>query len=103
MLPLVPSHCRRFPSGDLIDQTARLIGDSEMSVVILPGNHDPLTPDSVYRRGGLSDPNNVKVIGLHDEDANVFAEWGLEIWGNAPRNSARPQREKTLASNTSLS
>ena len=67
----------------LIDQTARLIGDSDVPVVILPGNHDPLTPDSVYRRGGLSDPNNVKVIGLHDEDAIVFSEWSLEIWGNA--------------------
>ena len=27
--------------------------DYARPVVILPGNHDPLTPDSVYRRGGL--------------------------------------------------
>src|SRR5829696_8021649 len=67
----------------LIDQTAQLLGDSDMSVVILPGNHDPLTPDSVYRRGGLSDPNNVTVLGVSVDQGAVLPELELEIWGHA--------------------
>ncbi len=70
----------------LIDDTARVIADSKLQVVILPGNHDPLTPDSVYRRGGLADPANVKVIGLTEEQALLFPALDLEIWGHAHRD-----------------
>src|SRR6266540_6442972 len=34
-----------------LDRAARLLADAGRPVVILPGNHDPLTPDSVCRRG----------------------------------------------------
>jgi DNA repair exonuclease SbcCD nuclease subunit len=52
-------------------------------IVILPGNHDPLTPDSVYRRGGLAEIPNVRILGLNIGQAVTFAEFELEIWGRA--------------------
>jgi DNA repair exonuclease SbcCD nuclease subunit len=67
----------------IVDDTAQCIRDSKLPVVVLPGNHDPLTPDSVWRRGGLADPNNVTVLGLHVEQAAHFPQWDLEIWGHA--------------------
>ncbi|HZU05571.1 MAG TPA: metallophosphoesterase [Chloroflexota bacterium] len=66
----------------LLDQAAQLLAASALRVVILPGNHDPLTPDSVYRRG-LAALANVWVLGLHVEQAVVFPELELEVWGNA--------------------
>jgi len=48
-------------------------------VVILPGNHDPLTPDSVYRRGGLGEISNVRILGLNVDKAVLFPEYELEI------------------------
>lgn len=65
----------------LLDRAARLMADSSLPIVILPGNHDPLTPDSVYRRGGLADPPNVFVLGVSVDEAAVFPELELDIWG----------------------
>src|SRR5438093_1006968 len=76
------------------ERAARLLADAPRPVVILPGNHDPLTPDSVYRRGGLAEPVNVTVLGLPD-DAVVFPALDLEIWGHAHRdyNDMAPLRD----------
>ena len=60
-----------------------MLRDYQKPVVILPGNHDPLTPDSVYRRGGLGDIPNVNILGLNAGSAVTFAELELEIWGHA--------------------
>jgi DNA repair exonuclease SbcCD nuclease subunit len=65
----------------LLDEAARMLDDARLSVVILPGNHDCLTPNSVYRRGGLADPANVDVLGITVDEAAVFPELELEIWG----------------------
>ncbi|MCH7953960.1 MAG: metallophosphoesterase [Chloroflexi bacterium] len=66
----------------VLDQTARRLGDSSLTVVILPGNHDCITPDSVYRRGGVSAVTNVHVIGL-DAESLDFPDLDLQIWGKA--------------------
>lgn len=71
---------------DLLDHTARLLGDSRLPVVILPGNHDPVIPESVYLRGGVSDPANVHVLGVTHDEAVVVPEFELEIWGHAHRD-----------------
>lgn len=68
---------------DLLEQAGKILQDHQDAIVILPGNHDPLTPDSVYRRGGLSSIPNVKIIGLNVDEAVVFPELDLEIWGRA--------------------
>jgi len=71
---------------DLLDRTARLLGDVAVPVVILPGNHDPAIPESAYRRGGISDPANVHVLGITHDEAVLFEELELEIWGHAHRD-----------------
>ena len=68
---------------DLLDRTARLLADAARPVVILPGNHDPLIPESAYRRGGIAEPVNVHVLGLTHDEAVVFDDLELEIWGRA--------------------
>ncbi len=67
----------------LLDSTARLLGDAAIPIVILPGNHDCITADSVYRRGGIGDVPNVHVLGVSVEQAVLFPAFDLEVWGNA--------------------
>ncbi len=38
----------------VLDRVGRLLSDAGMPVVILPGNHDPAMPNSVFERGGLA-------------------------------------------------
>ena len=68
---------------DLLEDAGKILRDHQDPIVILPGNHDPLTPDSVYRRAGLSSIRNVKILGLNVDEAVVFPELDLEIWGRA--------------------
>ncbi len=68
---------------ELLERAAQIMSDYRSPVVILPGNHDPLTPDSVYRRGGLAQIPNVRILGLNVDQAIIFSEFELEIWGRA--------------------
>ena len=68
---------------DLLERAAQMMRDYRSPIVILPGNHDPLTPDSVYRRGGLAEIPNVRILGLNVDQAVMFSEFELEIWGRA--------------------
>ncbi len=70
----------------VLDRVARVMADASLPVVILPGNHDCLASDSVYRRGGLADPANVHVIGVTADEAVRFADLDLEIWGRPHRD-----------------
>src|SRR5499425_1103808 len=72
----------RQPIG-LLERAARILREYNKPIVILPGNHDPLTPDSVYRRGGLAHIPNVRILGLNVDQAVTFFEFELEIWGRA--------------------
>ena len=67
---------------ELLERAAQMLRDYGKPVVILPGNHDPLTPDSVYRRGGLGEVCNVRILGLNSDKAVLFPEFELEIWGH---------------------
>jgi DNA repair exonuclease SbcCD nuclease subunit len=67
----------------LLERAAQMMRDYRKPIVILPGNHDPLTPDSVYRRGGLAEIPNVRILGLNVDQAVMFSEFELEIWGRA--------------------
>jgi DNA repair exonuclease SbcCD nuclease subunit len=68
---------------ELLERAAQMMRDYRNPIVILPGNHDPLTPDSVYRRGGLARIPNVRILGLNVDQAVIFSEFELEIWGRA--------------------
>lgn len=72
----------RQPLG-LLERAAQMLRDYGKPVVILPGNHDPLTPDSVYRRGGMGQIPNVSILGLTVDQAVMFEQFELEIWGHA--------------------
>ncbi|MGH7930520.1 MAG: metallophosphoesterase family protein [Candidatus Binatia bacterium] len=67
----------------LLQRAAQILRDYARRVVILPGNHDPLTPDSVYRRGGLANVPNVSILGLNVDETVTFSDLELGIWGKA--------------------
>ena len=69
--------------GELLERAAQILRDYGDPIVILPGNHDPLTPDSVYRRGGLAQIPNVHILGLNVDQSVMFPHYELEIWGRA--------------------
>ena len=64
----------------LLEEVSAVMADAGLPIIILPGNHDPLTPDSVYRRPEFSNAGNVHVLGL-TADTGDFPELDLEIWG----------------------
>ncbi len=66
-----------------LDAVARMLDDAGARIVILPGNHDPITSDSVYRRGSLADVPNVHVLGVSSEERFLWPERDLEVWGRA--------------------
>ena len=67
----------------VLARAAQILRDYGKRVVILPGNHDPLTPDSVYRRGGLANVPNVRILGLNIDETVTFDDLELNIWGKA--------------------
>jgi DNA repair exonuclease SbcCD nuclease subunit len=73
-------------STGILDRAGELLAGAEMPIVILPGNHDPALPNSVFVRGGFARLRNVRILGVTDEDAVVFPAFDLEIWGHAHRD-----------------
>jgi DNA repair exonuclease SbcCD nuclease subunit len=69
--------------ADIVSRCVSLLQSAGRPVIVLPGNHDPLTPDSVWRRGGLDTLLNVHIIGLTHDVTMHFPEHDLEIWGHA--------------------
>jgi len=67
----------------VIDRAAGIMRDFGVPIVVLPGNHDPLTQDSVYRRPELKTLSNLCVLGLSVDGAVIFPSLGLEVWGRA--------------------
>ena len=66
----------------VLENFSRILAESGLEVVVLPGNHDCLSENSVYRRGGIASIPNVHVIGV-DSEAFLLPEFGLEVWGRA--------------------
>jgi DNA repair exonuclease SbcCD nuclease subunit len=73
-------------SAGILDGAGRLLVEAETPIVILPGNHDPALPNSVYLRGGFERIPNVRILGVTDEEAVLFPAHDLEIWGHAHRD-----------------
>ena len=70
----------------VIERAGRLLADAGMPVVILPGNHDPALPGSVFVRGGFAQIPNLAILGVTHDEAVLFPEHDLEIWGHAHRD-----------------
>ena len=75
----------RLPDA-FLRETARILEEAPIEIVMLPGNHDPAIKNSVYHRSGISDPDNVYVLGVTHRNAVVFSSFDLEIWGHAHRH-----------------
>ena len=69
-----------------IDRAGTLLGDARLPVVILPGNHDPATPDSSWLRGRFDEIGNVAILGITNDRRIAFPGLDLELWGNAHRD-----------------
>ena len=85
MLAVDTFDCHRLPT-DLLERAAAIISAAALPVVLLPGNHDPAVPDAVYHGGALSAVDNLHVLGVTHDEAVLFADIGLEIWGRAHRD-----------------
>jgi DNA repair exonuclease SbcCD nuclease subunit len=77
--------CHRVPPV-LLDRAAALISAAALPVVLLPGNHDPAVADAVYHNEALAGLDNLHVLGVTHEEAVLFADIDLEIWGRAHRD-----------------
>src|SRR4051794_17894821 len=62
----------------VVDRAARLLAEPGVPVVMLPGNHDPALPDSVFVRGGIARIPNVHVLGVTHNEAVTFPAYDLE-------------------------
>jgi DNA repair exonuclease SbcCD nuclease subunit len=69
-----------------IDRAGRLLADAGLPIVILPGNHDPATTDSIWLRGRFDEIGNLAILGITNDRAIAFPAQQLEIWGNAHRD-----------------
>jgi DNA repair exonuclease SbcCD nuclease subunit len=72
----------RLPMA-ILELATECLSYATLPVVILPGNHDPLTEGSVYERGRLADLPNVHVIGHSGNNSVILDALDLEIWGDA--------------------
>ncbi len=73
-------------SAAVIDRAGALLADARVPIVILPGNHDPALPDSVYIKGGYTRIPNLAILGVTHDEAVIFDGFDLEIWGHAHRD-----------------
>jgi DNA repair exonuclease SbcCD nuclease subunit len=69
-----------------IERAGQLLADAGLPVVILPGNHDPATPNSIWLRGRFDEIGNVALLGITNDRAVRFPDLDLELWGNAHRD-----------------
>lgn len=87
-------------SGDLFDtgyatkETMELIAaqfadNPGCRFVIAPGNHDPLTPRSPYRK--IKFPNNVYIFADDDITKFSFDDIGVDVYGWAFTDSKKPE------------
>ena len=73
-------------SAGILGRDGRLLAETGMPVVILPGNHDPAAAGSVFVRGGFAELPNVSILGVTHDEAVPFGAFDLEIWGHAHRD-----------------
>src|SRR2546421_665491 len=71
---------------DLIERSAAVIAAAGIPVVLLPGNHDPAIPEAVYHHGALAGLDHLHVLGVTHDEAIVFPQLDLEIFGRAHRD-----------------
>lgn len=68
-------------STPVLQEAADFIAGAGMPVLILPGNHDPIMPECLFRRAGLTQRESVFIFGVEGRDRVEFAELDVEILG----------------------
>ena len=69
-----------------IERAGMLLAEAPLPVVILPGNHDPASADSIWMRGRFDEIGNLAILGITNERRIAFPGLDLELWGNAHRD-----------------
>lgn len=69
-------------SAAIIQQSVGLLQAAARRIVILPGNHDPVTKDSVWLRGGLNQLPHVAILGVTHDTTVHYPGHDIEIWGH---------------------
>ncbi|MBI4297659.1 MAG: metallophosphoesterase [Chloroflexi bacterium] len=68
--------------GRTLEFVSRELGRVPVPMLILPGNHDCLVPDSVYRRASFPHlAPNVRVFTASQGETFSFPELDLAVWG----------------------
>lgn len=67
----------------VIDVVGPLLGSSTVPVFILPGNHDPATPDAIFHQLDHGAASNVYIAGVNCRPPLTFDDLDLEVWGAA--------------------
>ncbi len=67
----------------IVEGATEMMAGASCQIILLPGNHDPATPDAVYRRHGMTDVPNLHILGITTGAAARFDELGLEVTGIA--------------------
>lgn len=75
----------RLPKS-VLRETREILKKYGREVVLLPGNHDPLTQDSVWLRGRIYEPNNVHVLGISKKNSVSFSDLDLQVSGKPHRD-----------------
>ena len=68
-------------STAVLREAGEVLAGAGMPVVLLPGNHDPIMPECLFRRAGLDMLDNVFVFGVDGVDRVQFPELQVEIVG----------------------
>jgi len=91
----------RLPQS-LVEHAAAVLAGAGLPLVILPGNHDPAVSEAIYRCAAFKALKNLHIIGVTQEEAVIFPDLSLEIWGCAHRDysdmvplPARPRARST--------
>ncbi|MFC1942795.1 exonuclease SbcCD subunit D [Chloroflexota bacterium] len=70
--------------SSVVELTVKELAKVSIPIIILPGNHDSLLPDSVYHRVDLSRlAPNIQLFTNPDGERFSFPELNLSIWGRA--------------------
>jgi DNA repair exonuclease SbcCD nuclease subunit len=77
----------RLPQS-LVEHAAAVLSGAGRPLVVLPGNHDPAVNEAIYRGADFRALKNLHIIGVTQEEAVVFPDLSLEIWGRAHRDYA---------------
>ena len=67
----------------LVAETASIVGSTGKPVVILPGNHDPHMPGSMYDRFAHHFADHVHIFNDADGQLLTLDDVGVQIWGQA--------------------